>query len=182
MMNASNIMPFKGQHPQIAPGAYVHPSAQVIGRVEIHEGASVWCDAVIRGDGNLISIGRGSNVQDLSCLHADPEGVGIPNAGPLVIGDNVTIGHRAILHGCRIENDCLVGMGAIIMNGAVLERHVLLGAGSLVGEGKRLEGGHLYLGAPARKVRPLTEAEMQVFALGAAEYQHLLPEYLQQAR
>lgn len=166
-----NIQAYNGKSPRIHPTAYVHPSAIIIGDVEIQENASVWCHAVIRGDGNRIVIGRGSNIQDLCCLHADPEGVGIGNAGPLIIGENVTVGHKVMLHGCTVHDRSLVGIGSIVLNGAVIEQNVILGAGSLVGEGKRLESGHLYLGTPARQIRRLEAHELGRFDRTAQGYQ-----------
>lgn len=167
---STNIQPFQGKTPRIHPTAYVHPSAIVIGDVEIQENATVWCHAVIRGDGNRIVIGRGSNIQDQCCLHADPEGVGINHAGPLLIGENVTVGHKAMLHGCTIHDRSLIGIGAIVLNGALIEENVILGAGSLVGEGKRLAAGYLYFGTPARQVRPLTPHELARFDRAANGY------------
>src|SRR5690606_11617301 len=124
---------------------------------------SVWPGAVIRGDVNSIRIGRGSNVQDLSVLHVSHRSEWDPAGAPLVVGAHVTIGHRVILHGCTIGDECLIGMGSIVMDKAVLQQHVLLGAGSLVPEGRVLESGFLYLGSPAKKIRPLTEKEIAHF-------------------
>lgn len=174
-------MPFQayqGRTPEVAEGVYLHPSAQIIGDVAIGAGSSVWCNSVVRGDVNVIRIGAETNIQDLSMLHVSHRRASDPDGAPLVIGDRVTVGHSVILHGCTIEDECLIGMGSIVMDKAVLEPRVLLGAGSLVTEGARLESGHLYLGRPAKKVRALTEQELAHFAYSAAHYVRLAKEYL----
>ncbi|MBT9612325.1 MAG: gamma carbonic anhydrase family protein [Burkholderiales bacterium] len=165
-----NIIPHHGIHPALHASVYVHPSAQIIGEVTLGENASVWCGAVIRGDVNAISIGAGSNIQDLSVLHVSHKSTGDPNGAPLIIGERVTVGHSVILHGCTIDDECLIGMGSIIMDKAVLEPRVLLGAGSLVPEGKTLQSGYLYLGRPAKQLRPLTEEELAYFNYSAEHY------------
>ncbi|OFZ68141.1 MAG: gamma carbonic anhydrase family protein [Betaproteobacteria bacterium RBG_16_58_11] len=172
-----NIIPHHDIHPTIPASVYVHPSAQIIGEVTLGENASVWCGAVIRGDVNSISIGAGSNVQDLSVLHVSHKSVSDPNGAPLVIGERVTVGHSVILHGCTIGDECLIGMGSIIMDKAVLEPRVLLGAGSLVPEGKTLQSGYLYLGRPAKQLRPLTGEELAYFNYSAAHYIELARSY-----
>ena len=173
----SNIASYNGTAPDIADGVYVHPSAQIIGDVTIGARASIWCGAVIRGDVNRIRIGAESNIQDLSVLHVSHNSTTRPEGAPLLIGERVTVGHRVILHGCEIGDECLIGMGSIVMDHAVLEPHVLLGAGSLVPEGKRLKGGHLYLGSPVRQVRPLTDKELVYFSYSAAHYVRLQQSY-----
>ena len=174
----STISPFNGIHPQLAPGAWVHPRATVIGEVKLGEKASVWPGVVIRGDVNHIHIGAGTNVQDNSVLHVSHKTAADPAGGPLIIGERVTIGHGVILHACIIEDECLIGMGSIILDRAVVKRQVLLGAGSLVPEGKVLESGHLYLGRPAKAVRALTEEEIGYFNYSAAHYIRLMEAYL----
>lgn len=149
--------------PQLAPGAWVAPSADLIGDVRLGERASVWFGAVIRADNTPILIGEESNIQDGAVGHSDP-GV------PLTIGARVTVGHQAILHGCTIADDCLIGMGARILNGAVIEAECIVGAGALITEGKHFPGGSLIVGAPARVVRQLTEAERQMLRVSAAHY------------
>src|SRR3982750_1755098 len=135
--------------PRLATGAWAAPSADLIGDVRLRLRASVWFGAVIRADNTPIIIGEDSNVQDGSVCHSD--------AGyPLTIGSRVTVGHQAILHGCTISDDCLIGMGARILNGALIEPECIVGAGALVTEGKRFERGSLIVGSPARVVRPLT--------------------------
>lgn len=149
--------------PQIADTAWVAPDAQVIGRVVMEDQASVWFGAVLRGDNAEIRVGRGSNVQDLCCLHTDPD-------FPLTIGADCTIGHRAILHGCTIGDGALIGMGATILNGAVIGEGALIGAGALVTEGKHIPAGALVMGAPAKVVRMLDDAAMDDLRASAARY------------
>ncbi|MEW5942510.1 MAG: gamma carbonic anhydrase family protein [Pseudomonadota bacterium] len=173
----SNATPYQGIYPRIDASAFLHPSAQVIGDVWIGENSSVWCGAAIRGDVNNIRIGDDTNIQDLSVLHVSHKTADNPAGAPLVIGSRVTVGHRVILHGCEIGDECLIGMGAIVMDGAVLEPHVLLGAGSLVPEGKRLQGGFLYLGSPVKQVRPLKPEEIAYFAYSAGHYVRLQRSY-----
>jgi carbonic anhydrase/acetyltransferase-like protein (isoleucine patch superfamily) len=153
-----------GEHaPQIAPDAWVAPDAVVIGQVEMAAGSSVWFGVVVRGDNDLIRIGRNSNIQDNSVLHTD--------AGqPLDIGDDVTVGHQAMLHGCTIGAGSLVGIGAIVLNGAVIGRNCLVGAGALVTEGKVFPDGSLIVGSPARAVRELTPEQKAGLARSAAGY------------
>ncbi len=150
--------------PNIDRAAFLAPSAEIIGRVTIGEDSSVWYGAVLRGDVHDIRIGKRSNIQDLCVLHTS-QGV-----APCVVGDDVTVGHRAILHGCEIQDGCLIGMGAIIMDRAVLEAGCLLGAGSLVTEGKVLKGGWLHAGVPARPVRELRDEEKAFLQQSAAHY------------
>ena len=173
----SNIASYNGTTPDIADGVYVHPSAQIIGDVIIGKHASIWCGAVVRGDVNRIHIGAESNIQDLSVLHVSHKSAARREGAPLLIGERVTVGHRVILHGCEIGDECLIGMGSIVMDHAVLEPHVLLGAGSLVPEGKHLKGGYLYLGSPVRQVRPLTADELAYFGYSAAHYVGLQQRY-----
>ncbi len=149
--------------PTISPGAWAAPSADLIGDVRLGERASVWFGAVVRADNTPIIIGEESNLQDGSVGHSDP-------GAPLTIGARVTIGHQAIVHGCTIADDCLIGMGARILNGAVLGPECLVGAGALITEGKTFEGGSLIVGVPARVVRPLTEEEKAAIRLSAAHY------------
>ena len=152
-----------GAEPQLAPDAWVAPSADLIGDVRLGSRASVWFGAIIRADNTSILIGEETNIQDGAIGHSDP-GV------PLTIGARVTVGHQAILHGCTIADDCLIGMGAKILNGAVLESECLVGAGALITEGKRFERGSLIVGSPARVVRQLTDEERQALRASAAHY------------
>ncbi len=172
-----NIIPHHAIHPQIHASAYIHPSAQIIGEVILGADVSVWCNAVIRGDVNHIHIGAGTNIQDLSMLHVSHKSAWDALGAPLVIGERVTVGHSVILHGCTIGDECLIGMGSIVMDKAVLEPRVLLGAGSLVPEGKTLQGGYLYLGRPAKQLRPLTAEELAYFDYSAQHYMRLADSY-----
>ncbi len=174
----ANTSAYRDITPQIGADVYIHASASVIGDVVLGDHVSVWPGAVIRGDVNHIRIGAGSNVQDLSVLHVSHKSTWDPDGSPLIIGDNVTIGHKVILHGCTIEDECLIGMGSIVMDKVIVQKNVLLGAGSLVPEGKVLESGFLYLGSPAKKVRALTEAEIAHFLYSANHYIKLKNSYL----
>jgi carbonic anhydrase/acetyltransferase-like protein (isoleucine patch superfamily) len=152
-----------GVAPTLAPGAWAAPSADLIGDVRLGARASVWFGAVIRADNTPILIGEDSNIQDLAMCHSDPH-------APLVIGARVTVGHQAILHGCTIADDCLIGMGAKLLNGAMLESDCLVGAGALITEGKRFEAGSLIVGSPARVVRLLTDDEKRALRVSAEHY------------
>src|SRR4029079_4164900 len=154
---------FDDAEPQLAPDAWVAPSADLIGDVRLGARASVWFGAIIRADNTAILIGEDSNIQDGAIGHSDP-------AVPLTVGARVTVGHQAILHGCAIADDCLIGMGARILNGAVLESECLVGAGALITEGKRFERGSLIVGSPARVVRQLTAEERQALRISAEHY------------
>ncbi|ABO49024.1 anhydrase, family 3 protein [Desulforamulus reducens MI-1] len=157
------ILPYLEYSPHIHPSVYIAPTATVVGHVEIHEHASIWYNAVIRGDVDRISIGKKTNIQDGCMLHQD--------AGfPLLIGENVTVGHHTILHGCTIGDRCLIGMGAIILNGAYIGSESLIGAGTLVKEGQEIPPGVLAVGSPARVVRKLTEEEKQKLSQSAQHY------------
>ena len=147
------IFELDGIAPQIAKGAWVAESAEVIGKVELHEDANVWPKVVIRGDNDLIQIGQGSNVQDASVLHTDP-------GYPLIIGKNVTVGHQVMLHGCQIGDGSLIGIGAVILNGAKIGKHCLVGAGALVTEGKEFPDGSMIIGSPAKAVKELSPEQI----------------------
>lgn len=161
--------------PKLAPGAWAAPSADLIGDVRLAAGASVWFGAVIRADNTPILIGEDSNIQDGAIGHSDP-------GFPLTIGARVTVGHQAILHGCTLNDDCLIGMGARILNGAVIESDCLIGAGALVTEGKTFPAGSLIVGSPARVLRPLTEQEKQALRISAAHYAEKAQHYAEQLR
>jgi carbonic anhydrase/acetyltransferase-like protein (isoleucine patch superfamily) len=133
----------------------------------------VWPNTVIRGDVNFIRIGKNTNIQDLSMLHVNHKSSVDPEGSPLIIGDNVTIGHTVILHGCTIEDECLIGMGSIVMDKVVVQKQVLLAAGSLVPEGKLLESGYLYIGRPVKKIRTLTQDEILGLMASANNYVEL---------
>jgi carbonic anhydrase/acetyltransferase-like protein (isoleucine patch superfamily) len=169
---------YKGIAPRLGQGVYVDDSAAVIGDVVIGEDSSVWPMAVIRGDVNSIRIGKRSNIQDGSVVHVTHRYREVPDGHAVSIGDDVTVGHNVTVHGCTIEDRCLIGIGSTILDGAIIHSNVLLGAGSLVSEGKELESGNLYLGAPAKKIRALTEIELKWFEYSARHYQQLKDDYL----
>lgn len=164
------IRQFEGISPLIGEGVFIDHSAVVLGDVQIGDDSSVWPCTVIRGDVNRIRIGRATNIQDNSVLHVTHDGPYSPGGKDLVVGDDVTIGHRVILHACDIGDRCLIGMGAIIMDKAVLEPDVFLAAGTLVSPGKVLESGYLYRGSPAKQVRQLTDDEMANLKYSAEHY------------
>jgi carbonic anhydrase/acetyltransferase-like protein (isoleucine patch superfamily) len=144
---------FEGERPEISRAAFIAWNAEVSGRVELGEGASVWYGAVLRGDIAAISVGAGSNVQDCAVLHVDHD-------RPCVLGEQVTIGHGAIVHACEIGDRCLIGMGAIILNGAVIGEDSIVGAGALVTQGKVFPPRSMILGSPAKAIRALTDEEV----------------------
>lgn len=160
------IKAFLQYQPQIAKTAFIADSADVIGRVTLLEDSSVWYGCVLRGDGNDITVGKGTNIQDLSVVHIDSD-------CPTDIGDHVTIGHRAIIHGCTIENNVLIGMGAIILSGAHIEENTIIGAGALVASGKRIPKNSLALGMPAKVVRQLTDEEIESIRASAEHYKQM---------
>ena len=152
------------QHtPRVAATAWVADSAQVMGNVELHDEANVWFAAVLRGDTERLTIGRGSNVQDGSVVQSD-------FGYPTTLGANVTVGHQVMLHGCTIGDGSLIGIQAVVMNGAVIGRDSIVGAGAIVTEGKRFPERSLILGAPAKVVRELTEADLKNLAAAADGY------------
>ena len=150
--------------PTIADSAFIADSAEVIGRVSIGDGSSIWYQSVLRGDVHDIVIGKRTNIQDHCTIHTS-HGV-----SPCVVGDDVTVGHRVILHGCEVQDRSLIGMGSIIMDRAVVESGCLLAAGSLVPENKILRGGYLYAGSPARERRELTDEEKAFLTVSAKHY------------
>ncbi|MDH5352831.1 MAG: gamma carbonic anhydrase family protein [Gammaproteobacteria bacterium] len=168
---------FEELMPTVAGSAYVDETAVVIGDVVIGEDSSVWPITAIRGDVNIIRIGNSTNIQDGSVLHGSHASEFNPNGAELHIGDQVTVGHKVLLHGCRIGNLCLIGMGSIVMDNAIVGDQVIVGSGSLVTPGKELESGYMYLGSPARKVRALTEREKESLAYTANYYVSLKNKY-----
>lgn len=173
------IRSFKGMAPKLGLKAYVDESAAVIGDVHLGEDASIWPMCSIRGDVNFIRIGARSNIQDGSVIHVTHRYGDLPEGHPTIVGSDVTVGHKVMLHGCTVEDLCLIGMGSSILDGAIIRSKVLLGAGSLVPEGKDLEGGYLWLGRPAKKVRELTEAELKWFEYSASHYVKLKNDYME---
>lgn len=176
-----SIRIYNGILPQCGSRVFIDPTAVVIGDVHLGDDCSVWPHAVIRGDMHHIRIGARSSVQDGSVLHITHAGPYNPDGYPLIIGDDVTIGHQALLHGCSIGSRVLIGMAAIVMDGARIDDDVVLGAGSLVPPGKHLVSGHLYMGRPAQQIRALTEQEMAAFTYGSENYVRLKDNYLAQA-
>jgi carbonic anhydrase/acetyltransferase-like protein (isoleucine patch superfamily) len=172
------IRKFNDKQPSIGKSVYIDDSAVVIGDVTIGDDVSIWPTTVVRGDVESIRIGDGTNVQDGAVLHVSHAGKFSPQGHPLTIGKGVTIGHRAVVHACTVGNYCLIGVGAIIMDDAVLEDYVMLGAGALVPPGKTLESGYLYVGAPAKQVRPLKESEKEFLEYSYQHYMHLKDQYL----
>lgn len=163
-MPGSAILPYKGQSPRLDSGVFIASGAQIIGDTEIGEDSSVWFNAVIRGDCNVIRIGKRSNIQDNATIH-------VTNSRfATTIGDEVTIGHGVILHGCTIETKCLIGMGAIIMDNVTIPERSLVAAGALVTPGKTFSPGMLIKGNPARETRPLTEKEIQEIERSVSYY------------
>ncbi len=157
------IRKFQEFHPQVAEDAFVAETAQIVGRVQVDRRASIWYGAVLRGDDNAIRIGAYTNIQDNCVLH-------ITTTEPCIVGDHVTVGHSAILHGCTVGNEVLVGMGSIILNGAVIEDQVIIGAGTLIPPGKRVPARSLVVGSPAKVVRDLTEEEIRSLRQSAEHY------------
>jgi carbonic anhydrase/acetyltransferase-like protein (isoleucine patch superfamily) len=172
-----DIRPFRDLTPRIAADAWIDESAVIIGDVEIGPQASIWPLCAVRGDIHSIRIGARSNIQDGSVVHVTHDSEYNPDGFPVVIGDDVTVGHKVMLHGCSIGDNCLIGMGSIVLDGAVIESRVILGAGSLVPQGKVLESGYLYLGSPVKKVRPLTEKEQRFLDYVAGNYVKLAQQY-----
>jgi carbonic anhydrase/acetyltransferase-like protein (isoleucine patch superfamily) len=171
--------PYRGIHPVLEEGVYVDPTALVIGDVVLGRDASIWPMATVRGDVHRIRIGARSNVQDASVLHVTRPHAGNEAGWPLLVGEDVVIGHHVTVHGCTIGDRVLVGIGAVVLDGVVVEDEVLIGAGSVVTPGKRLESGGLYVGNPARRARELTEAERARIAVIARSYVDLKNEYLE---
>ena len=172
------IRPFQGIHPNIDTSAFIAETAVIVGEVEVGPESSIWYNVVARGDVNFIRIGARTNIQDLSMLHVThKKGPDDPGA-PLIIGDEVTVGHKVTLHGCTLGNRILVGMGSIVMDGVVVEDEVIIGAGSLVPPGKTLESGYLYVGSPVKQARPLTDKERSFFSYTAGNYVKLKDQHL----
>ena len=167
------ILPFKGIFPKIAEDAFIAPGAAVAGDVEIGSGSNVWFQVAIRGDVNYVRIGRNTNIQDGTICHVTTK------KHPLIIGDNVTIGHAAIVHGCTLQDGSFVGMGATVMDGAVVESGAMVAAGALVTPGKVVKSGELWAGSPAKFMREMTEEEKKYLPWSAEHYRALGEEYRQ---
>lgn len=169
---------YQNHTPQLADNVYIDTTAVVIGKVNIGTDSSLWPLVVARGDVNHIHIGQRSNIQDGSILHVSRVSTTNPGGYPLIIGNDVTVGHKAMLHGCKIEDRVLIGMGTIILDGAIIKHDVIIGAGSLVPPKKQLCSGFLYIGSPVKQIRPLTAVELMSLIQSAINYVHLKDEYL----
>lgn len=172
---------YKSITPSLGENCYVDPSAVIAGDVVLGDDASIWPLVAARGDVNKIRIGARSNIQDGSVLHVTRKSAQNPEGFPLIIGEDVTVGHKCMLHGCKLGSRILVGMGAIIMDGVVVEDDVFIGAGTLVPPNKRLESGYLYVGNPMQKKRPLKDSELAFLKQSAVNYVNLKDEYLEDA-
>lgn len=177
-MTQPSIRSFKGTAPSLGARVYIDPAATVIGDVTLGDDVSVWPGAVIRGDMHRIRIGDRSNVQDNAVLHITHASDFNPGGWPLTIGEDVVIGHRALLHGCTLGNRILVGNGAILNDGVVVEDEVIIGAGCMVPPGKRLESGYIYIGNPCKQGRELKDSERAFFTYSPANYVKLKDQYL----
>ncbi|EKO3374743.1 gamma carbonic anhydrase family protein [Vibrio fluvialis] len=174
----SAIRSYKGITPQIGERVYIDESSVLFGDIKIGNDASIWPLVAARGDVNHIVIGARSNIQDGSVLHVTHKNNENPDGYPLIIGEDVTVGHKVMLHGCTIQDRVLVGMGAIVLDGVVVESDVMIGAGSLVPPGKRLESGYLYIGSPVKQARPLNEKERAFLVKSAQNYVQNKNDYL----
>lgn len=171
---------YQGAMPSVADSCYIDPSAVVIGKVDLAEDVSLWPLVVLRGDVNRISVGARSNIQDGSVIHVSRPSASQPEGYPTLIGEDVTVGHKVMLHGCIIRDRVLVGIGAIILDGAVIDSDVIVAAGALVTPGKHLASGFVYTGSPATAARPLRDNELAKLKTGASNYVLLKNQYLQE--
>lgn len=175
-----SLRSYKGITPKLNNHVYIDEACVLVGDITLDDDASIWPLVAARGDVNRIVIGKRTNVQDGTVLHVTRKSPSKPDGNPLLVGNDVTIGHKAMLHGCIVGDRILVGMGAIILDGAILENDIILGAGSLVPPGKVLKSGFLYVGSPAKQIRPLTEAELKFLPESADNYVRLKNEYLEE--
>ncbi|KZN57100.1 hypothetical protein N474_00995 [Pseudoalteromonas luteoviolacea CPMOR-2] len=171
---------YKGIAPNLSEGVYIDESAVLVGDITIGKDSSVWPLVAARGDVNYIKIGARTNIQDGSVLHLTRKSSTNPEGYPLIIGDDVTVGHKVMLHGCKLGNRILVGMGAIVMDNVTVEDDIIIGGGALVPPNKTLESGYLYVGSPVKQARPLTEQERAFLKISAQNYVELKDEYLQE--
>ncbi|WP_449550526.1 gamma carbonic anhydrase family protein [Lelliottia amnigena] len=174
------LRPFKDLFPQKGDRVMIDSRSVVVGDVRMADDVSIWPLVAIRGDVNHVMIGSRTNIQDGSVLHVTHKSTHNPEGCPLIVGEDVTIGHKVMLHGCTIGNRVLVGMGSILLDGVIVEDDVMIGAGSLVPQNKRLESGYLYLGSPVKQIRPLNEAEIAGLQYSANNYVKWKDEYLAQ--
>lgn len=177
-MHQNKIRQYRNISPTIGNAVYIDESSVLVGDITLGDDTSVWPLVAARGDVNTITIGARSNIQDGTVLHVTRKSESNPNGNPLAIGDDVTIGHKCMLHGCTLGDRILVGMGAIIMDGAIVESDVFIGAGSLVPPNKVLTSGFLYVGNPVKKIRILKESEANFLKQSAINYVELKDEYL----
>lgn len=173
-----SIRAYLAHTPSLGQSVYIDPDATVIGQVSLGDDVSVWPQAVLRGDVNTISVGDRSNIQDGVVCHVTHDGPYTPGGFPLMIGQDVTVGHGAILHACTIHDRVLIGMGAIVLDGAVIESDVMVAAGALVSPGKHLVSGFLYRGQPATQARPLTDQEIEALKYSAEHYVRVKDRFL----
>ena len=174
-----HLRPYLDHAPVVGERVYIDPAASVIGDVVLGDDVSIWPGTIVRGDVNFIRIGARTNIQDGSVVHVSHDGPHAKLGGfATVIGSDVTIGHKAIVHACRIEDAVLIGMGAIVLDGAIVRRHGFVGAGALVAPGKEVGERELWLGNPARKVRMLSDAEVEALFYSAQHYVRLKDQYL----
>ncbi|MCA1777977.1 MAG: gamma carbonic anhydrase family protein [Xanthomonadaceae bacterium] len=176
------IRKFGNVRPVIGERVWLDPASTLIGDVHLGADCSIWPGVVLRGDVNRIRVGQRTNIQDGCIAHVTHDGPLSPGGLPLIIGDDVTVGHAAVLHACTIGNRCLIGMSALLLDGVVVEDQVMVAAGSLVSPGKRLESGWLYRGSPARPARRLDEGEIEMLRYSAEHYVRLKDRYLQDHR
>ncbi len=169
------IMDFKGKSPKISETAFIADSADVIGDVEVGEFSSVWFNAVLRGDRNKIKIGSRTSIQDNVVIHVD-------HVNEVQVGDNVSVGHGAVLHGCRIGSNVVIGMNSSVLNGAEIGKNSIVGANALIPEGKKFPENSLIIGVPGKVKREIEEAEIEAIAKNAAEYVELVKEYMEEMK
>ncbi|NVD05896.1 gamma carbonic anhydrase family protein [Vibrio sp. JPW-9-11-11] len=178
----TSLRSYKGIKPQLGERVYIDSSSVLVGDIKIGDDSSIWPLVAARGDVNHIHIGERTNVQDGSVLHVTHKNAENPQGYPLIIGNDVTIGHKVMLHGCTIHDRVLVGMGAIVLDAAVIEEEVMVGAGSLILPGKVLESGYLYVGSPVKQARPLNDTERAFLQKSADNYVQNKEDYLHQVK
>ncbi|HAD47576.1 MAG: gamma carbonic anhydrase family protein [Idiomarina sp.] len=174
----ADIRAFHDTQPVLQERVYVDPSSVLVGDIQVGDDSSIWPLVAARGDVNFIRIGQRTNIQDGTILHVTRRSPGNPDGHPLIIGNDVTVGHHCMLHGCQLGNRILVGMSAVVMDDVIVEDDVIIGAGSVVPPGKRLESGFLYVGSPVQKKRPLNESEQSFLSQSAQNYVDLKNDYL----
>jgi len=172
---------YNNTFPKLGNNVYIDPFASIIGDVELADDVNIWPMCVLRGDVNYIKIGKRTNIQDGSVLHVARKGEASVNGYSLIIGEDVTVGHKAMLHACQIGDRVLIGMGAIVLDNVRIDNDVILGAGSLVPPNKHLKSGYLYLGSPAKAARKLTDDEFSFLKRSATHYVKLKNEYMKEA-